>query len=143
MSELPTSVRSSFFHDVISFSDAEARLEGREGAYLFRESDIKSGMFIISFVKNSSVSHIVTPRKDGKYFRQTLEEAVDIAADIISASQNFDHPVPPPSSSPQNSDTEDVESETEKPENMCYCCGLLPVLPNEFLPLPSVAKITS
>ena len=48
-------------------------------------------MFIISFVKDSSVSHILTPRKDGKYFRQSIEEAVDTAADIISASQSYVH----------------------------------------------------
>ena len=91
MSELLDSVRRSFYHDVLSFRDAEARLEGREGAYLFRESDVKPGMFIISFVKDSSVSHILTPRKDGKYFRQSVEEAVDTAADIISASQSYVH----------------------------------------------------
>ena len=67
MSELLESVRRSFYHDILSFSDAEARLEGKE-----RESDVKSGMFLISYVKNSSVSHILTPRKDGKYFIQTV-----------------------------------------------------------------------
>ena len=91
MSELLDSVRRSFYNNILSFSDAEARLEGREGAYLFRESDVKPGMFIISFVKDSSVSHILTPRRDGKYFRQSVEEAVDTAADIISASQSYVH----------------------------------------------------
>ena len=43
MSELLASVKRSFFHDVLGVSDAEARLEGREGAYLLRESDVKSG----------------------------------------------------------------------------------------------------
>ena len=105
MSELLDSVRRSFYHDVLSFSDAEARLEGKPaGAYLFRESDVKSGMFVISFVKNSSVTHILTPRKDGKYFRQSVEEAIETASDIISSSQSFVHPVPPLSS--QNSDRE-------------------------------------
>ena len=122
MSELLDSVRRSFYHDVLSFSDAEARLEGREGAYLFRESDVKSGMFIISLVKNSSVSHILTPRKDGKYFRQSVEEAVDIAADIISASQCYVHPVPPPSS--QSSEAEG-DTERNDTSTKCYCCGFL------------------
>ena len=30
------------------------------GAYLFRESDVKTGLFIILHVKNSSLSHLVT-----------------------------------------------------------------------------------
>ena len=58
------SVKSSFFHDVLGCKDAESRLEGREGAYLFRESDVKTGLFIISHVKISSVSHLVTPNRN-------------------------------------------------------------------------------
>ena len=67
MSELLESVRRSFYHNILSFSDAEARLEAKE-----RESDDRSGMFLISYVKNSSVSHILSSRKDGKYFIQTV-----------------------------------------------------------------------
>ena len=52
MSELLTTVKSSFFHDVLGCRDSESRLEGREGAYLFRESDVKAGIFVISYVKN-------------------------------------------------------------------------------------------
>ena len=37
-------------------------------------------MFIISYVKNSSVFHILTPRKDGKYFVQSVEEAIEVAS---------------------------------------------------------------
>ena len=60
MSELLESVRRSFYHDILSFSDAEARLEAKE-----RESDVKSGMFIISYVKNSSVSTFSPREKMG------------------------------------------------------------------------------
>ena len=75
------SVKSSFFNDVLGCGDAESRLECRESAYLFRfrESDVKTGLYIISHVKNSSVSHLVTQKKNGKFVRQTLQEAVDIA----------------------------------------------------------------
>ena len=66
--------------------------EKRVTTYLFRESDVKAGPFIISYVKNSSVSHLVTPNKNGKFIRQTLEEAVDIAADIIACSDSFHYP---------------------------------------------------
>ena len=67
MSDLLSSVKSSFFHDVQGCKDAESRLEGMEEAYLFRESDVKTGFFIISHVKNSSVSHLVTPNRNGKF----------------------------------------------------------------------------
>ena len=80
MSELLASVKSSFFHDVLGVSDTEARLEGREGAYLLRESDVKPSMFILSYVKSSAVSHILIPNRNGKYIRQTLEDAVEMTA---------------------------------------------------------------
>ena len=34
MSTLLQSVKREYYHDVISLHDAEARLEGRDGAYL-------------------------------------------------------------------------------------------------------------
>ena len=55
MSELLASVKRSFFHDVLGVSDAEAQLEGRDGAYLLRESDVKPRMYILSYVLSSSV----------------------------------------------------------------------------------------
>ena len=66
MSELLASVQHSFYHDVRGSREAEARVKG-----LFRESDVKAGLFIISYVKNSSVSHLVTPDRNGKFIRQT------------------------------------------------------------------------
>ena len=83
----------------------------------------KAGPFIISYdVKNSSVSHLVTPNKNGKFIGQTLEEAVDIAADIIACSDSFRYPVPPPSpgdaASSQNSG-----SANENDEARFYCCS--------------------
>ena len=71
MSESLESVRIDFYHNV-GYRDAKARLEGREGAYLFRESDVKAGMFIISYVKSSSVAHILIPKNAGKIFRRSL-----------------------------------------------------------------------
>ena len=53
---------------VLGCKDAESRLEGMEEAYLFRESDVKTGFFIISHVKNSSVSHLVTPNRNESLF---------------------------------------------------------------------------
>ena len=120
MSDLLASVKRSFFHDVLGSQEAESRLEGREGAYLFRESDVKSGLFIISYVKNSSVSHLVTPNRDGKFIRQTLEEAVDIAADVIACSDSYRHPVPP---SPGDGSSQSSGCASRNDESRCYCCS--------------------
>ena len=121
MSDLLQSVKSSYYHDVLGYSDAEARLEGREGAYLFRESDVdvKPGLFIVSYVKSSSVTHILVPRNDGRYIRQSLEQAVDIASDIVASLDLFKHPVPPPSPSSSGSN----ESESSNSDNDgSRCC---------------------
>ena len=46
MSDLLQSVKQSYYHEVLTYPDAESRLEGREGAYLLRESDVKEGPFV-------------------------------------------------------------------------------------------------
>ena len=120
MSELLASVRRSFYHDVLGCREAESRLEGREGAYLFREADVKSGLFVISFVKNSSVSHLVTPNRDGKFIRQTLEEAVEIAADVLACSDSYRYPVPP---SPGEASSQSSGCASESGKSRCYCCS--------------------
>ena len=74
MSELLQSVKQSYYHEVLSYRDAESRLEGREGAYLLRESDVKQGLFVISYVRSSSVKHILVPNKDGRYLQQSQEQ---------------------------------------------------------------------
>ena len=51
MSDLLASVKRSFYHEVLSYSDAEQRLEGKNGGYLFRKSNVKPGMFVLSYVK--------------------------------------------------------------------------------------------
>ena len=112
-------VKRSYYHEVLSYRDAEARLEGREGSYLLRESDVKPGIFIISYVKSSTVSHILilVSNAKGTYHRQSLEQADDIAADIIAASA-WVHAVPMASSGSQgDTGASDIEG------SRCYCCS--------------------
>ena len=98
-------MKQSYYHEVLSYRDAESRLEGREGSYLFRESDVKPGIFVISYVKSSSVVHILVPNDKGTYVRQSLEQAVNIAADIV-ASSDCHHPVPPPGQTSSGSESD-------------------------------------
>ena len=81
MSELLASFLHSFFYDVLGDMEAKTRFEGRKLAYLFRESEVKAGLFIIIYVKNSSVSRMLTQNRHGNFIRQTLAEA---AADVIA-----------------------------------------------------------
>ena len=71
----------SFFYDVLGNMEAETRLEGRKLAYLFRKSEVKAGLFIIIYVKSSSVSHMLNQNRHVNFIRQTLSEA---AADVIA-----------------------------------------------------------
>ena len=49
MSDLLASVKRSFYHEVLSYSDAEQMLEGKNGSNLFKESNVKPGMFVLSY----------------------------------------------------------------------------------------------
>ena len=102
MSDLLASVKRSFYHEVLSYSDAEQRLEGKNGSNLFKESNVKPGMFVLSYLKKSSVAHVLVPSKNRKFICQPLEEAVEIAADVIATSECYIHPVPAP---PPSQDT--------------------------------------
>ena len=84
----------NFYRNVISLHD---------GWYLLCESDTKAGMFIISYVRSSSVTYILVPKNNGKYVRQSLDKAVERAPDIVSSADCFKHQVPPPSHSQDNS----------------------------------------
>ena len=85
MSDILTKVIRSYHHDVLSPSQAEERLRSfnTEGAYLLRESNVKTGIFVLSSLKASSVIHIAVPNKNGKFFGQTFEEACEVVDDII------------------------------------------------------------
>ena len=51
---------------------------------------------LLQSVKQSYYHEVLSyPNKDGRYLRQSLEQAVDIAADLIAASECH-HPIPPP-----------------------------------------------
>ena len=54
---------------IVSLGSVMQILELKEG-----ESELKAGIFIISHVKSSSVTHIFAPRIDGRYIRQSLED---------------------------------------------------------------------
>ena len=85
MSDILTKVIRSYHHDVLSPSQAEEGLRSfnTEGAYLLRESNVKTGIFVLSSLKASSVIHIAVPNKNGKFFGQTFEEACEVVNDII------------------------------------------------------------
>ena len=101
MSDSLLSVVHSYFHGILIPSHTQQRLQSydREGAYLLRESCVKAGIFVLSSVKDSSVIHLAVPNKNGKFARQTFEEAYEVVNDIVNSYDGFLHPVTVPSTS--------------------------------------------
>ena len=82
-----------FFHGRISSDEAEERLKRHniDGGYIFRESSLRAGVFIISSISKGSVSHTMIPQ-NGKR-RQSYHEAVDKMNDLVSWSEGYSNPV--------------------------------------------------
>ena len=111
----------SFYHGRISSDVAAERLErnGKEGGYLFRKSDLRTGVFILSSITKGSVSHIIIPQ-NGKR-SQPYHEAIVKMQDLVNLSEVYCHPV---ISDPLVCETHmDVYV---KSENIfgCSCCNL-------------------
>ena len=99
MSDILTSVALSYHHDVLYVLQAQdrPRSSDREGAYLFREGNVRPGFYVLSLIKDSSMLHLAVPGKNGKFFRQTLEETCEVDEDVVHSCDGFLHPVPAPS----------------------------------------------
>ena len=111
---------TSYFHGCLGNIEAERRLKtfGENGAYLLRESDVKQNMFIISSIKDASVTHLVVPNNKGKFLRQKFKEAHKFIEDVVRSCEGYLHPVPP--SGPLKFFE---KSEARKHWNKCYCCN--------------------
>ena len=101
MSDSSLSVVHSYFHGILTPSHTQQRLQSydREGAYLLRESCVKAGIFVLSRFKDSSVIHLAVPNKNGKFARQTFEEASESVEDIVNSCEGYLLSPPSPCSS--------------------------------------------
>ena len=101
---------------------AQERLRSfdREGAYLLRESDVRPGFFVLSLFKDSSMLHLAVPDKNGKFLKQTLEEACKVVEDIVNSCDGYIHPVPAHSIA---SNLNDNESGGVQDGTKCYYCS--------------------
>lgn len=73
-----------FYHGRISSDVAEKRLKshGKNGGYLFRESYLKAGIFILSSITKGSVSHTMIPQSHK--WTQSYHEAVVKMKDLVN-----------------------------------------------------------
>ena len=78
----------------------EARLGAinKPKAYLFRESDVKSKKFVLSYIsdnKRGLFKHVVVPTQSAKKNYSSLLEAYSVMERMILCSDHCDNPVPP------------------------------------------------
>ena len=57
------------YHGYLGESQAEDRLRrsGEGKGYLTRQSDVKPGFFIVTFLERGKIVHQIAPNKEGKY----------------------------------------------------------------------------
>ena len=56
---------------------------------------MKPGFFILSFIEKGKCVHQVAPNKNGKFFKQTYDEAAIVLEELIQSKVECEHPVPP------------------------------------------------
>lgn len=118
-----------FFHGRISSDVAEERLKSHniDGGYIFRESSLRAGVFIISSMSKGSVSHTMIPQ-NGKPW-QTYHEAVGKMNDLVSLSKVYLNPVV----NDPLTDEMSFKEEFDKSESIfrlkfgCSCCNFTAV----------------
>ena len=83
----PEPTKISFHHHRINHKEAESRLKASntEGSYLTRECRTKRGIFILSFLVNSStIKHVVIPNK-----QEHLLQIEDLSTEVFSVIESM------------------------------------------------------
>ena len=83
----PEPTKISFHHHRINHKEAESRLKASntEGSYLNRECRTKRGIFILSFLVNSStIKHVVIPNK-----QEHLLQIEDLSTEVFSVIESM------------------------------------------------------
>ena len=90
---------SDCYHGFPGVSKAENRIRksGQERGFLTRQSIKRPGFFILSFREKGKVLHHVAPNREGKYNKQTYDEAVQVLNEMILAKEECEEPLIPPS----------------------------------------------
>ena len=129
MSDESVSVKAAeCFHGVLSASEAARRLRGSGLAqgYLTRESDVKAGRFIISYLEDTTVKHIIIPGYNKmvkmKISHQRYEDYANIVEIILLSGKNFQNQygLAPPKREP--SELKFITKLENNPSNICYAC---------------------
>ena len=109
----------NYYHGCLGVAEAERRLRdsGEDGAYLLRMSDVRENMFVISSLNDSSTVHFLLPNREGKFLRQTFDEASQIIEDIVQHREGYLYPVPASGPLKKFDKGDDAQN-----GYTCYCC---------------------
>ena len=115
------------YQGVTGFKEAEIRLRenNQDLTYLTRESDIKKGKYILSWLsKDGSVKHTTAPKSSAKNNFKKLDEALAVMEKMILSNDECVHPVPPRdcNTSDENINSMDVEIAAV---HSCYACDFV------------------
>ena len=115
------------YQGVIGCKAAENRLRETnvDFSFLTRESDIKKGKFILSWLtKDGSVKHTAAPNPSARNNFQKFEDALSVLEKMIESNDECVNPVPPRGNdiSDENNNSVDYESPSE---HACYACDFV------------------
>ena len=115
------------YQGVTGFKEAEIRLRenNQDFTYLTRESDIKKGKFLLSWLsKDGSVKHTTALNPSAKNHFKKLEEAMPVIEKMVLSNDECVHPIPPRdcNTSDENNNSMDFELPSV---HSCYACDFV------------------
>ena len=126
-------VLETCWHGQISKEEAENRLiaADKTNAYLFRESDIKSRRFLLSYISDKDrglFKHVFVPNPSARKAYSSGSEASDVMERMVLTSDHCCHPVCPlPPDPDENGNFIDRSTEDSPPASdlACHACGIV------------------
>ena len=115
------------FQGVMGFKATEVRLReiNKEFTYLTRESDIKKGKFILSWLSEDGlVKHTTAPNPSAKNNFKKLEDALPVMENMILSNDHCVHPISPPDCNTSDENNNSMDFEFPK-EHSCYACDFV------------------
>ena len=126
-------VLETCWHGQISKEEAENRLRAssKANAYLFRESDIKSRKFLLSYISDNDrglFKHVFVPTLSSRKLYSSVSEASATMERMVLTSDHCRHPVSPlPIGPDENGNFSDISAEStdDSPASdlACHACG--------------------
>ena len=116
------------YQGVIGSKAAETRLReiNMDFTFLTRESDIKKGKFILSWLtKDRSIKHTIAPNASARNNFKTMEEALPVMERMILSNDECVNPVPPRDSDTSGDENNNSMDHEVASDHACYACDFV------------------